>query len=180
MDDIAKHLGMSKKTIYQFYADKNEIISRLINESLLKNKCEFDEVTQKSRNSIEEILDMMKLMGDMFKRMNPNFYYDLQKYHPAVWQSFRSFKEKFILEAVEKNLKKGIEEQLFRKDINIRIIAKLRIEEVEMAMNPEIFPSDVYNIAEVQMNLLDHFLHGITTLKGHRLINKYKQLIEEE
>ena len=81
---------------------------------------------------------------------------------------------------VEDNLRKGISQGLYRRDINIPVIARLRIEEVEMGMNPEMFPSQQFRLADVQIALFDHFLHGITTLKGHRLINKYKQITEEE
>lgn len=180
MDDIAKHLGMSKKTIYQFFSDKNEVVKRLMETTMLINKCEFMEITTRSKNSIEEILEMMKHMEHMFARMNPNFFYDLQKYYQDSWQMFRDFKEKFILETVQANIKRGINDGLFRSDINIKVIARLRIEEVELAMNPLAFPPDKYSVAEVQVALLDHYLHGIATLKGHKLINKYKQLIEEE
>ena len=81
---------------------------------------------------------------------------------------------------VEENLRNGIREDLYRKDINVKIMAKYRMEQVGMAFNPTIFPPDKYNIKDVQMILLDHFVHGITTLKGHKLINKYKEIKEEE
>ncbi len=180
MDDIAKHLGMSKKTIYQFFPDKNEVVKSVFKETMLTNKCEFQEITLKSRNAIEEIFEIIKHMENMFTKMNPNLFYDLQKYHQDTWQLFRNFKEKFILETVETNIRKGIKEGLYRKDINIKVIARFRIEQVEFAMNPTIFPPDKYNFADVQTALLDHYLHGIATLKGHKLINKFKQVIEEE
>ena len=81
---------------------------------------------------------------------------------------------------VENNLRRGIKEGLYRPDINIKVLAKLRIEQVELAMNPAVFPPAKFNIGDVQVTLLDHFLHGITTLKGHKLINKYKQIKEED
>lgn len=180
MDDIAKHLGMSKKTIYQFFSDKGDVVKSLLEKELVCNECEFKDIAGKSSNSIEEILQMMKHMQLMFSKMNPNLFYDLQKYHPESWQLFRSFKEKFIMEQVERNLIRGIEEGFYRKDINIKVIAKLRIEEVELAMSPHAFPPDKFQIADVQTSLLDHFLHGIVTIKGHKLINKYKQLNEDE
>jgi hypothetical protein len=104
----------------------------------------------------------------------------MQKYHPAAYKLFRDFKEKNILRMVEDNLRKGISQGLYRRDINIPVIARLRIEQVEMGMNPHLFPSQVFRLADVQLAIFDHFMHGITTLKGHKLINKYKQITEEE
>ena len=180
MDDIAKHLAMSKKTIYQHFRDKNEIITQLTGLDLQEHQCRFDEIKLSSANAIEEIIAIMRTMEEMFSRMNPNVFYDMQKYHPQAWQLFKKFKAGYILGCVEENINRGIAEGVYRKDLNISIIARIRIELVELAFNPEIFPPDKNNITKVQMALLDHFLHGIVTLKGHRIINNIKQLTEEE
>ena len=179
MDDFSKHLGISKKTIYQFFENKDQIVNTLTLQLLGKRECEFDEIVNASKNAIDEIMKMMEHMGQIFTQMNPNLFYDMQKYHPVAWKHFRDFKEECIMVKVEENLKKGIEQQLYRKDIDTKIMAKLRIEQVEMAMNPVIFPPAKFNLSIVQVALLDHFLHGITTIKGHKLINKYKQIEEE-
>ena len=180
MDDIAKHLGISKKTIYQFYSDKNEVVETLMTQRMKANECEFRQIAEKSSNVIEEVFEMMKNLGLMLSQMNPNLFYDLQKYHPNSWKIFKQFKEECIERMVEESVKRGMKQGLVRKDINTKIIARMRMEEVEMGFNPQAFPPDKFKIVDVQLALLEHFLHGICTLKGHKLINKYKQLIEEE
>ena len=179
MDDFARHLGISKKTIYQFFKNKDQIVTTLTKENFVERRHRFDELASSSKNAVDEIMQMMKHMSAVFTQMNPNLFYDLQKYHPLAWKSFRDFKEECIMVKVEENLKKGIKQELYRKDINIKIMAKLRIEQVEMAMNPDIFPPDKFKFSDIQVALIDHFLHGITTIKGHRLINKYKEIVEE-
>ena len=180
MDDIAKHLGISKKTIYQFYSDKNEVVETLMTQRLKKNECEFQQIAKQSSNVIAEVFEMMKHVGVMFSQMNPNLFYDLQKYHPNAWKLFKKFKEECIERMVEDSVKHGIKQGLVRADINTKIVTRLRMEEVEMGFNPQAFPPDKFKIVDVQLALLDHFLHGICTLKGHKLINKYKQVTEEE
>jgi TetR/AcrR family transcriptional regulator, cholesterol catabolism regulator len=180
MDDIAKHLGISKKTIYQFYSDKNEVVETLMSSLTKTNECVFQKIANDSANVIEEVFEMMKHMGTIFSQMNPNLFYDLQKYHPNSWKHFKQFKEEFIERMVENSVKRGIEQGLVRADINTKIVARLRMESVEMGFNPQVFPPDRFKIIDVQLALLDHFLHGICTLKGHKLINKYKQVTEEE
>jgi AcrR family transcriptional regulator len=180
MDDVAKHLAISKKTIYNYFRDKNEIVMKCCDHDLKDRECVFKHITDNSTDAIGQIMQLMKHMGSMFSQMNPNLFYDMQKYHPSVWRMFKDFKEKNVMEIIEQNLIRGIEQGLYRRDINIAVIARLRIEEVEMAMNPSIYPPDKFNLAQVHVELMDHFLHGITTLKGHRLINKYKQIEEEE
>lgn len=180
MDDVAKHLAISKKTIYKYYSDKNELVEAMTKQLMNKNEGEFECITQESGNIVEEFFLIMKHLATMFSQMNPNLFYDLQKYHPHSWKLFKDFKEECIEGMVEDSLKRGIEQGLVRPDINTKIIARLRMEEVEMGLNPESFPPTKFKIVDVQLALLDHFLHGICTLKGHKLINKYKELIEEE
>ena len=180
MDEIATHLGMSKKTIYNFYVDKDAIVVALTNAELNSQLLEMEEIRKSSINAIDEIFKTMNCLSRTFIKINANVFYDMQKFHPDSWKRFREFKEKKMMGFVEENLKNGINQSLYRTDINAKIMSKFRMEEVEMAFNPAIFPPDKYNIKEVQMILLDHFIHGIATLKGHKLINKYKQVIEEE
>jgi TetR/AcrR family transcriptional regulator, cholesterol catabolism regulator len=180
MDDIAKHLGISKKTIYQAYADKKELVNALTKEVLLVHINSMNSMAQQSTNAIEEIINMMNYMGHEFAGINPNMFYDMQRHHPEAWIEFRNFKENSVMQCVVQNLEKGKEQLLYRKDLNNKIIARLRLEQVELAFNPAVFPPDKYNLSQVHVELLDHFLHGICTIKGHKLINKYRQIHEEE
>jgi AcrR family transcriptional regulator len=180
MDDIARHLGMSKKTVYQHFKDKDEIVNSLLVASLESNEKQLKKLETDSKDAVQEIILIMKHIAEMFSRINPNLFYDMQKYYPEAWKTFQAFKQRSMIKMVETNLQQGISQGYFRNDINVRILAKMRIEQVEIAMNPMIFPHDKFNIAEVQLCMIDHFLHGITTLKGHKLLNKYKNVNEDE
>ena len=180
MDDIAKHLAVSKKTIYQYFSDKNEVVEMLMKMKLKEDECEFKEIQKESENVVVEVFRLMKHMSIMLAKINPNIFYDLQKYHPQAWKMFLQFKEECMSKMVEKAISKGIKDKLVRDDINPKIMARLRIEEIGMGMNPDIFPPGKFKIVDVQLALIDHFLHGICTIKGHKLINKYKQITEEE
>lgn len=180
MDDISRHLGISKKTIYRYFGDKNAIILSLMKEHLERNKKDLEKISRESGNAVEEMIAIMDFIGAMFARINPVVFYDLQKYFPQCWKNFKEFKENYMIVMIQNNINRGIKEGVFRKNIDVSILSKMRIHQIEMAMDPLIFSPDKYNLTNVQMNMLDHFLHGITTLKGHKLINKYKQINEDE
>lgn len=180
VDDICRHIGMSKKTLYLFFKNKEELIECLLEKNINENKKEFEHIFKKSNNSIQEIILLMEHLAEMFSEINPHVFYDLQKYHPVVWKQFKEFKENYLFQMIVENLEKGIQEGLYRLTINKEILARLRIEETEMALNPLLFHKEKYKIADIQLELLDHYLHGITTLKGHKLINKYRQINEDE
>ena len=180
MDDIAKHLSISKKTIYQFFRDKDEVVHTLMQQALEKDRHDFNAIVKKTANVVEEVFMMMKKMHEIFANINPNIFYDLRKYHPKTWELFHKFRTEFIYGMVVNALDKGKKDQLVRADVNTKLIAKLRIEEIDMAFDPAVFPPDKFKILDVHLSLTEHFLYGICTLKGHKLINKNKQIVEEE
>jgi AcrR family transcriptional regulator len=180
MDDIAKHLGISKKTIYQSFKDKDQVVMKLMQQKLEADEAQIKKDVEQSDNVVEEVFNAMKHIADVMGRVNPNVFYDLQKYHPKAWQLFHEFKEKCILKTVEVSLEKGKKQGYIRTDINSKVLAMLRIHILEMGFNPDIFPPDKFNLLEVQLGLTEHFLYGICTLRGHKLINKLKQIVEEE
>jgi TetR/AcrR family transcriptional regulator, cholesterol catabolism regulator len=112
--------------------------------------------------------------------MNPTLLFDVQKFHPNAWKIYQEHKEKCFHDSIVSNLKKGIEQGYYRKEMEVDIIAKLRLEQIITAFDPRIFPADKFDISKVQLQFIDHFLHGICTIKGHKLINKYKQINEED
>jgi AcrR family transcriptional regulator len=180
MDDIARHISISKKTIYQSYKDKDELVHELFKEKLKEDKKEFEDLEKESANVIDEMFNIMKHLGKVIGKANPSVFYDLQKYHPESWKLFREFKESFILGMVENTLTRGIRQGFIRPEIHVKIIARMRMEQIEMGFNPDIFPPEKFQMLEVQLSMIDHFLYGICTLKGHKLINKYKQITDEE
>ena len=180
MDDIAKHLSISKKTIYQYFSDKNEVVHVLMKNSLEKDKTDFGCIHNECKNIIDEMFSIMKQMGEMFGKINPIIFYDMQKYHPKSWKLFLDFKTEFILNMVEKALAKGIKDGYVRKEVNPKILAILRMEQIELGFNQNLFPQNEFKMVDVQLAMTEHFLYGVCTLKGHKLINEYKQITEEE
>jgi TetR/AcrR family transcriptional regulator, cholesterol catabolism regulator len=178
MDDIAAKLGISKKTIYQFYSDKGELVKSFTDLQLRAQEKDMETIQNQSKDAIDEMLNLMTHLENFFNRVNPAVFYDLQKYHPQSWNAFKLFKEKCVIGFIEDNLKRGIQQELYRKDLKIKILARLRIEEVEMGFHPSVFPPDNFKITDVQLTLIDHFVHGIVTIKGFKLIEKYRKNIK--
>ena len=175
MDDVAKHLSMSKRTIYEKFPNKDAIIEILLKQHLEKHLEDFKKFRHSSANAIEEILMMLQPLKQLFESMKPRVLLELKKFHPHSWESFQKFKKNALMETLISNMKRGIKEDLYRNDIDLNMLAVLRIEEVELAWNPEVYPPADYNLAKVQICLLEHFLFGITNIKGHGIAEKYKK-----
>jgi|SRR5215217_847977 len=179
MDDIAKQVGMSKKTIYQFFKDKNELVIALVKKKLDEDECMIKDIISKSTNVIEEMINMMKGSEEVFSRINPVVIHDMQKYHPGAWEVFQNFKAEVIIHTLEELLTKGVKQGYIRPDIDVKIIARMRVSQVETGFNTQIFPMAEFNPWKVQSQFLEHFNYGICTLKGYKLLNKYKNINDE-
>jgi TetR/AcrR family transcriptional regulator, cholesterol catabolism regulator len=179
MDDIANHLGISKKTIYENYKNKNELVKLLMKRELEKQNHDMQVIRKQSKNSIDEIIKLMNYLAEKFSQINPGMFYDLQKYHSDSWKYFRNFKEGTIQGFIESNLKRGVKDGLYRKDIHIPILSRMRVELIEMCFNSNIYPPHKYRITDVCLELLTHFVYGIVTLKGYKMIEHYKKKNEQ-
>lgn len=181
MDDIARRLGMSKKTIYTHFSDKNEIVNIVIEIKLNSQKCLIRSNVDTAENAVHEVFFAVTNMKDILSNMNPTLFYDLQKYHPQAWLYFKDFREKHLYSTIYDNLIRGIKEGYYRKDIKPDILTQMRLEQIDLIFNSNSeYTNGKYGIAQVMAELTEHFLYGICTLKGHKLINKYKEIIEEE
>jgi AcrR family transcriptional regulator len=167
MDDIATQLGISKKTVYQHFQDKDELVDRVL------------QTVQSASNAIEEIFNTMDMMVKHSRNMNPMVLFDLQKYHLSSFQKFHAYKNDFLLNIISNNLKKGVEEGLYRSDIKIEILSKFRLETLMIGFNMDAFPADKYNVTEVSLVIIENFLYGLATEKGFNMIESYKNKRKE-
>ena len=179
MNDIAKHLGMSKKTIYQFFKDKNELVIALVKKKLQEDEDNMSAIISQSGNVIEEMINMMKCSEEIFSRINPIVIHDMQKYHPDAWKQFQNFKSGVLVHTLQELLTKGIKQGYIRPEIDVKIIARMRVNQVELGFNASIFPVAEFNTWRVQQQFNEHFSYGICTLKGYKLLNQYKNIHDE-
>lgn len=174
MDDIARHLSVSKKTLYHHFTDKDEIITQVTQAHLSQNLTEMDECRAGSENAMEELAKISGCLRRNMEQMNPSLLFDLQKYHPKAFAVWMHFKHSYIRESVVRNLEQGIKEGYFRKEINTEVMAALRMLTVEAPFDDRIYPKDKFNLVEVQAQVFDHFVYGLCTEKGRKLYQQYK------
>lgn len=173
MDDISRSLGISKKTVYQYFHDKNEIVNRVAKTYLENERRNFEEIQINAENAIDKLYRHSRFLRKSFEKMNPVVLFDLKKYYKDSWQLFLAYKKNIFSKSMIETLKEGIEQGYFRESIDPEILITLRMEILELVADGTIFPHDQYDFKEVQVQIFDHFIHGILTDKGHRLLNNY-------
>ena len=174
MDDIAAHLGMSKKTIYQYFSDKDELVDSVMDTDIHDMQCQCDVVLKESRDAVEEIVLTMDMIQEQFRNLNPIVVHDLQKFHHRAFQKLATHKQHYLLDIIRKNLVRGMEEGLYRAEINVDIIARYRLESMMLPFNLDLYPPSKYNLTDVSVQIIEHFLFGLATPEGHQLIRRYQ------
>ena len=121
MENMAEALGMSKKTLYQYFADKDELVVEVVKRhtDVVRQQCE--QIAQEAQDAIHEIFLIMERVMEDFRNMNPMVLFDLQKYHPMGFQRFNEYKNQFLLDFIRCNIQRGIREGLYRDNIQLEI-----------------------------------------------------------
>ncbi len=173
MDDIARHLGMSKKTLYQHLPDKDELVLDVARLNFERNVQMAEDACRAAKNIIEALVTLSSCIRTCLEFINPAVLFDLQKFHPQAWQAFQDFKRGYLRNSIIRLLEQGIEQGYIREDIDPEVMATMRIEMVQLAFNTELFPGR-YTFVQIQEQLYDHFVYGLVTDKGRKLYQKYK------
>jgi len=173
MDNIASNLGMSKKTLYQYFSDKDDLVDAAVEFDLGRDKEDCICISKSSTNAVEEVMKILEAVTIQLKDMNPMLLHDLSKFHHKAYGRFQTYKNEFIVSMISANLQRGIREGLYREDIHIPILSKFRIESMMMIFNTELFPRNAsYDTTQIIKVLGEHFLYGIATPKGYKKIQK--------
>lgn len=175
MDEIATHLGISKKTIYQFFTDKDSLVSAVVDIEIETNERDCLLCHNTAKDPVHEICLVISQIEEMLQIMNPSVIFDMQKYHLASFRKFEAHINGFMHDMVKANLLKGIEMDLYRPEIDVELLTHFRLTSVFMVFNPEYFPTGKFDLGRALREITYNFLYGITNSKGQKLITKYNQ-----
>lgn len=169
MDDIATSLGISKRTLYEVFADKEA----LLKECLLKVQHDRDqylkEVLDKSNNVLEVILSLFKRNIEALHHTNKRFFVDIKKY-PKVYEIMKNKQDTDSKNAMS-FFKLGIDQGIFRSDINFPIVNMLVREQFNVLLNTEI--CDEFSFVDVYESIMFTYIRGISTEKGAAVLDEF-------
>jgi hypothetical protein len=138
---------------------------------------EMRRISEGTKNAVEEMVKLSACLRENFKDMNPSLLFDLQKYHHAAWDVWLKYKNEFIRNQIVRSIELGKKEGYFRIEANTNVLTTVRLETIQFAFDPVLFPKDKYELMEIQMQIFEHFIYGLFTDKGKKLYEKYKEKI---
>lgn len=173
MDSIASDLGISKKTIYQHFPDKDSLVKDVVITFLERDRCLWNDLDAKYSDVIEKMFHSYEMVKETLTEINPRLMFEIQKYHPEAFDIFDQYKKEVMLAYLIKDLNSGIKEGYFRPEIPVELIAKVRMAEIHMLFNPDFFESYKKSVYDMHLEFMDYFLRGIMTPKGLSIYNEY-------
>lgn len=174
MDDVSRELGISKKTLYQYVENKDALVRKVTGNHFACEKEVVEQITKEAKTAIDEMFGIAAWMNQLSKNMNPALLFDLRKYHPDSWEIFIHHRNTEIYNCIKQNLKRGIEEEFYRKDLQVEIISRCYIAKAEMFIDQEIFPYDTFPPEKTFPVFMDYHIRGIATPKGIKYLEKIK------
>lgn len=166
MEDIARLAGISKKTIYQEFKDKKHLVKEAFSMTLKEDQDRLSKIMEGEDGVIEHLVYTSKMVRERLAELNPMVLLEIQKFFPEVWEMFTEFKEKIIVTDIVNVIEKGKALGYFRPEINAKILANMRVDQISTAMNASNHGRRDFSLLTLHLELLDHFLHGIFTEKG--------------
>jgi AcrR family transcriptional regulator len=169
MDDISNSIGISKKTIYQFFENKRSLIAEMIDDHIQKDEADIIAIISKSQNAIDELIDVARHLLSFLKGMSPTMMYDTQKYYPKQWSKVEKQHFSFFHNIIKSNIERGQKEGLYNEDVNAEIIARLYIKQSLAIADESTFPAVEYDRGELYKTLVTYHIRGLMTQKGRKI-----------
>lgn len=178
MEDISKHLGMSKKTLYTHFKDKGEIVNVIMGDLLKKHLEESIAANENSQNAIEEVVLQAEALYTVFKEVKPSVFFEVEKYFPSLSGQFIDHRYKCMLETIKANLQRGRNERIYREDFDIAFVSQIRLDQLVSAFDEKAYSKVELSIPKIISNLNSFYLNAICNEQGRRILSTYIKSIK--
>lgn len=177
MDSLANHLGMSKRTIYEVFSDKDDLLIGVFKRIAEKQRELIERILNDSENALIAIFKLLETSLNHFQEMSPAFQADMKKFHHEVLMKKSDKCEMPDYRNNKQLIERGIKEKLFRKDINPDLVNRCLYSQVRSIMDQDLYPFEQFTRREVVKNIFINYLRGISTNDGVELINRLESKI---
>lgn len=178
MDDVSRELGISKKTLYQYVSDKDDLVGKIVDFEIQKRQEEICKCFRVGYNAVEELFELSIYMNRIAKNQNFVTEYDLKKYYPGHFERVMKARREGVYNYILTNLKKGVKEGLYRKEMNKEVIARLYLWRADSSNIHELFTVEEIASVKLFIEILTYHIRGIATDKGIIVLEKKVKELE--
>jgi AcrR family transcriptional regulator len=173
MDDLAREIGISKKTIYTFFKDKNILVETVVSSKMSSLECDCGELMKNCENAIQELFSFINMVSENMNNIHPSVFYDLQKYHSSAQNLIDRHENEYVLPIFVKNIERGRKEKLYREDFDSSIVAQIYVTVNDSIFKRAIKGQNDLTMKQIFAESLRFILFGMATFEGKEYIRKY-------
>ena len=178
MDTLAEEMGISKRTIYERFKDKDALLLEVIRYHKQERSKEAHKIIEESDNAIEAMFRIMKVTITQIEQMNPLFFHDFRKYHTRVYKQFADPGEIRDYSVTLNLLETGVKQKVFRSDIHIDIVNRTLHELFDLFGHDSTFINAGYRHKQMFDHIIIPYYRGISTTKGINLLENCKSILD--
>jgi len=179
MDDIAKELGMSKKTLYKYFPNKTTLVdasTEAVHNTIGETICA---IKSKNYNAVEEEFAVKAIFKEMLKNSKASPMYQLKKYYPETYAKLMEREVCMFRDCIVSNLTKGIEQGLYRADIDKELMVNFYFTLVFGVFESELYGDEVQEIMKIEYEILEYHIRAIATDKGVKELEKQLKITNQ-
>jgi AcrR family transcriptional regulator len=173
MDDLAREMGMSKKTLYQYVSNKADLIENIFQLKIEEEQKMMAQYKAESTDAIDEILKIARHVIRELRQFSPSVMYDLQKYYRPTYRQMEAFHTRHIIKMIRENIERGMKEGVYRSNLSPDILSKLYVAKSSLVADQELFPLQQYNIEQLFKEHIIYHIYGVASPKGLKIFEQY-------
>ena len=175
MDDLAKGLGVSKKTIYKYFDDKDDLITKIVLAKTTKDRIVCEESRTESQNAIDALFKISEFVSNMLSNVHSSVFFDLQKYHHNAWNVMEEHKHLFVKSQIKQNVERGQKEGLYIESLNPEVVASIYVATMDGLFDGRTFDMDTFRFAEIFNEIFAFQIRGMASEKGREYLKTRKK-----
>jgi AcrR family transcriptional regulator len=173
MDDIARELGISKKTLYQSVENKADLLEQIFRMHMREERAAMEEIRKATSDAVEEMLGIGRYVVEKVSGISPNMIYDLQKYYQPQWRQMKAEMQEHVYSVIIDNLQRGIEQGLYRRELSPTIVARLYVGKSLLATEEDTLQACQGDAGALHQELVLYHMYGIASARGRQLLEKH-------
>lgn len=166
MGEVCKFQRISKKTLYKYFRDKDDLVQSCMSFELERTDNGVKNIMAKGLNAIDESFEISRFVIDNVSDLNPNLFFELENYYPEAFKMYEDHQDECVRVSIYDNLKKGIKEGLYRADLNIDIVVSIYLTILYNLLSAKMVNTKNYSFKEIYRELFIYHTHGISSPKG--------------
>lgn len=179
MDDVAREMGISKKTIYRYFDTKADLVQKCVMTVHSTIHQRMEEIHQSAQNAIDELFDIDRIVREIMENHNPGIRFQLKKYYPKVYHMVFEGRKRLITKMIRENIENGKEQGLYREDVISDIVTHLYCTKVDTMPDEDEELISKYDIKRMMRQALVYHIRGIASPKGLEHLEHKLQLETE-